>query len=183
LPFLFINGLTLLKYLTLLLLLLVPAVAHADFTGKVVAVKDGDTVVVLDDSNHPVKVRLQGIDAPELKQPYGREAKKYAASLVYGQTVTVREAGTDRYGRTLGDLILPDGRSMQEEMLRAGYAWHYTHYDSSQRLADLEAEARTAQRGLWADLNPTPPWEFRHDERLEKDKSHSYRQYRLRRRY
>jgi micrococcal nuclease len=166
-----------------LLFLSLPAIAFANFTGRVIAVKDGDTVVVLDGSYRQVKVRLQGIDAPEYKQPYGMAAKKYAKSLVYRKMVTVREAGTDRYGRTLGDLILPDGRSMQEEMLRAGYAWHYTHYDSSQRLADLESDARSAGRGLWADLNPTPPWEYRRDERLEKNRRHTYRRYRPRIRY
>lgn len=157
-------------------------ISFATFTGTVTAVKDGDTIVVLDDRNRPVKVRLEGIDAPEFKQPYGRAAKKYASSLAFGKTVTVTGTGTDRYGRVLGDVILPDGRSLQEEMLKAGLAWHYKHFNSSQRLADLETEAREAGRGLWADLNPTPPWEFRHDKKLEKNKTYRHREYHPRRR-
>jgi len=148
----------------LLLLLCLPSFALADFAGKVIAVKDGDTLVVLNDSS-PVTIRLQGIDAPEIGQAYGRAAKKYASGLAYRKYVKVHEMGTDRYGRTLGDLTLPGGRDFSEEMLRAGYAWHYKHYNSSKRLADLEDEAKSASRGLWADPKSVPPWEYRRLER------------------
>jgi micrococcal nuclease len=152
-----------------------PALAFADFTGLCTAVKDGDTIVVLVDNHIPVKVRLQSIDAPELKQPFGKAAKRYASTLVYHRTVTVLEEGTDKYGRTLGEVTLPDGRDFSEEMLRAGYAWHYKQYDQSQKLADLETDAHDAQRGLWADLDPTPPWEFRHKENSDKEEPGSGR--------
>lgn len=172
-------------YLTSVLLLLFlsfPAPALAEFLGTVTGVKDGDTIIVLDDENRPVKVRLQGIDAPELKQPYGRAAKRYASGLVYGKTVTVTQLGTDRYGRVLGDVTLPDGRNFQEEMLKAGYAWHYKKYNDSQKFADLENEAHAAGLGLWADLNPTPPWEYRQQERFEKNETYRVREYHPRRR-
>ncbi|MGC2423952.1 MAG: thermonuclease family protein [Nitrospirota bacterium] len=153
------------KFLLLFLVFIaIPALALADFSARVVKVKDGDTVVVLYDNHIPVNLRLQKIDAPELGQRFGKEAKKYASDLLYNQTVTVREGGVDKYYRLLGELTLPDGRDFSEEMLRAGYAWHYKQYDQSQKLADLENEAHDAQRGLWVDLDPTPPWEFRRTE-------------------
>ncbi len=151
--------------------IVIPSLAFADFTGLCTAVKDGDTIVVLIDNHIPVKVRLHGIDAPEMKQPFGKAAKRYASTLVYHRIVTVREEGTDKYGRTLGEVTLPDGRDFSEEMLREGYAWHYKQYDQSQKLADLETEAHDAQRGLWADLDPTPPWEFRHMENSDNEQT------------
>ncbi len=158
-----------------------PTLAFADFTGLCTAVKDGDTIVVLIDNHIPVKVRLHGIDAPEIKQPFGKAAKRYASTLVYHRIVTVREEGTDKYGRTLGEVTLPDGRDFSEEMLRAGYAWQYKQYDQSQKFADLETEAHDAQRGLWADLDPTPPWEFRHMENSDNEQiKFSHRERRLR---
>ncbi len=67
----------------------------------------------------------------------------------------------DRYGRTVGVVLLPDGRSLNHELVRAGLAWMYRRYTDDQSLSDLEEEARVARRGLWADRNPNPPWEWR----------------------
>jgi endonuclease YncB( thermonuclease family) len=69
---------------------------------------------------------------------------------------------TDRYGRTVAEIILPDGRNLNQEIVRAGFAWWYVKYACHDaELERLEAEARAAGRGLWADKEPTPPWEFR----------------------
>ncbi len=156
-------------------LMLFPSLALADFTGRCIKVKDGDTIAVLYKKDIQVNIRLNGIDAPELKQPYGIDAKRYAKSLVYDKNVTVRDTGMDNYGRTMAWIVLPDGRDFSEEMLKAGYAWHYSQYDHSQKLADLEQAARDAQVGLWADFNPTPPWDFRHEEEALKDIKLHYR--------
>ncbi len=67
----------------------------------------------------------------------------------------------DRYGRTVGVVLLPDGRSLNHELVRAGLAWMYRRYTNDESLSDLEEEARVARRGLWADRNPIPPWEWR----------------------
>jgi endonuclease YncB( thermonuclease family) len=75
--------------------------------------------------------------------------------------VTVESTGRDRYGRLLATVRLPDGRSANEEIVRAGYAWWFRRYSRDRALARLEAEAREAHRGLWADPHPVPPWEFR----------------------
>ncbi|MGD1047301.1 MAG: thermonuclease family protein [Candidatus Krumholzibacteriaceae bacterium] len=107
------------------------------------------------------KVRVNGIDSPELGQPFGMNAKQYASTLIFGRVVTVRTFGTDRYGRTLGDAVLADGRSLSREMVRAGFAWWYRQYSNDRGLEALETEARQSRRGLWADASPTAPWAWR----------------------
>jgi len=148
--------------LLLAVLCLLPATrAGAEsFSGKVVGVSDGDTISVMCDGE-AVKVRLSGIDCPEKKQAYGERAKQFTSDLAFGKTVTVSYSKKDRYGRVLGVVELPGGRVLNEELLRAGYAWHYTRYSKDRTLAELEEEARKARRGLWRDPDPVPPWEFR----------------------
>ena len=68
----------------------------------------------------------------------------------------------DKYGRTLAEVTLPDGKSFNQEIVRSGYAWWFRRYSNDEVLKQLEEEARTAKRGLWADEAPLPPWEFRH---------------------
>ena len=140
--------------------------AWADFTGKVVAVADGDTVSVLRDGTTTVKIRLNGIDCPEKKQPFGTRAKQFTSDLAFGKTVTVIEKEKDRYGRTVGEVILPDGRSLNHELVRAGLAWWYRRYaPNDAELEALEAEARAGKRGLWVDTDtaapPVQPWAWR----------------------
>jgi endonuclease YncB( thermonuclease family) len=73
----------------------------------------------------------------------------------------VRATGRDRNGRLLGEVVLPDGRSLNQELVRAGYAWWFRKYSRDGRLARLEEEARADRRGLWADQAPEAPWDFR----------------------
>ena len=87
---------------TTLILFFFCSLAHADITGRVVAVTDGDTIKVLDADNTQYKVRLTGIDAPEKKQPFGDASRKNLASLVAGKEVLVESNKQDRYGRALG---------------------------------------------------------------------------------
>ena len=132
-----------------------------EFSGKVIGVTDGDTLTVLR-GRSPVKIRLQGIDCPESGQDFGSRAKSLTSELSFGQAVKVQGHGLDRYGRTVADVILPDGRSLNQELVREGVAWWFRKYaphDST--LSRLEAEARAAKRGLWSQPNPIPPWEWR----------------------
>jgi endonuclease YncB( thermonuclease family) len=146
--------------------LLVPLSAAADqFTGKVVGISDGDTISVLREGK-AVKVRLYGIDAPEKAQAFGTQARKFTSDLVFQRDVTVVVHTTDRYGRLVGEVLLPDGRSLNQELVKAGMAWWYRPYaPNDPALAQLEAEARTAKRGLWADAHPVPPWQWRKGQR------------------
>ena len=149
---------------TLLLLccLLVPLVAVGDeFTGRVVGISDGDTISVLRDGK-AVKVRLYGIDAPEKAQPFGTQARKFTSERAIQQTVTVVYRSTDRYGRLIGEVVLPYGQNLGQEVVRMGLAWWYAQYaPKDETLFLLEAEARLAKRGLWADAHPIPPWLWR----------------------
>lgn len=138
-----------------LLLVFAPLLLFA-FSGKVVSVHDGDTITILAEKEQ-VKIRLFGIDAPELKQPFGRKSKEFLASMVAGKNVEVEQQGNDRYGRAIGIVFL-DGRDINKEMVASGYAWAFRKF--SKKYAPQESEAKFEKRGLWHD-NPTPPWEWR----------------------
>lgn len=149
----------------LLLIVLLPSISNASsFTGKVITVLDGDTIDVLH-NNQPERIRLHGIDAPEKGMPYGQAAKEYVLDMAALMVVTVEVRDTDTYGRTVGEVILPDGRSLNRDIVRAGYAWWYRKYSSDASLGELEQEARIARRGLWRDPKPTAPWEWRAEKR------------------
>ena len=125
-----------------------------------VGVSDGDTITVLAGTAQ-VKVRLNGIDCPERAQAFGAKARQLTAELAFGKRVTVRPSGHDRYGRVLGEVVLPDGRVLNEELVAAGMAWHYTRYSDDATLARLERRAREARVGVWSERRPVAPWEFR----------------------
>lgn len=138
--------------------------------GRVVGVSDGDTVTVLDASNTSYKIRLLGIDAPEKAQDFGKVAKQVLSDRIFGKQVRVRVKSKDRYGRTLGTVLL-DGADINLNMLKEGLAWHYKHYADSQfpgdteRYARAEVAARNARAGLWGYPDPIEPWQWRQDHR------------------
>ncbi|MEO8502459.1 MAG: thermonuclease family protein [Acidobacteriota bacterium] len=131
-----------------------------EIRGLVVSVHDGDTVTVKTDGE-TLRVRMAAIDAPELDQPFGETARRFTDELVYRQLVTLRVIGHDGYGRTLAFVILSDGRVLERELLAAGLAWQYRMFSADRDLQDLEAEARVAHWGLWANPFPIAPWEWR----------------------
>lgn len=137
--------------------------AHAqdEFTGKVVGVSDGDTIKVLR-LGKQVRVRLSGIDCPEKRQAFGKRAKRFTSDLVFAKIVTVKVMDIDRYKRIVGEVILEDGTNLNHALVRAGLAWWYQRYaPDDKKLERLEQTARQKKRGLWADPDPVPPWEFR----------------------
>ena len=102
-----------LRYLSsilFLILLCLSTLSYADFSGHVISVLDGDTIEVLH-SQHPERIRLSGIDCPEKGQAYGQKAKHAASALVFGKDVTLQTYGTDKYGRTLTAVLLPERQS------------------------------------------------------------------------
>ena len=135
-------------------------VRTGELEGRVVYVLDGDTVTVLSD-NTQYRIRLNGIDAPEKSQPFGRKSKDYLHNLVYQKDVLITLYGTDKYGRHIGILSTEEIDDVNAAMIEAGMAWHYVKYYPSEEYASLQKEAQEAGRGLWADANPIPPWEFR----------------------
>ena len=135
--------------------------AFADFTGPVVRVLDGDTIEVLH-NQHPERIRLSGIDCPEKAQAYGQKAKHAASALVFGKEVTLQTHGNDKYGRTLADVLLPDGTNVNHALDKESWCWWYRKYAPEDVvLEELEMAARLEKRGLWADPHPMPPWEWR----------------------
>lgn len=141
------------------LLLTLPPLAHC-LTGRVVAVHDGDLITILDGSQEQ-HIRLNGIDCPEKGQPFGFQARHFTSELALGKDVIVGGWGEDARGWIVGDVYLPDGRSLNQELVKAGLAWWYRLYSGNQTLATLEDQARSARRGLWVDPHPVPPWEWR----------------------
>jgi micrococcal nuclease len=149
------------RHIILFLLFASPACA-AEYPARVVGIAVGDTLTVLAAGRTQLKIRLSGIDAPESGQDFGTRAKQAASSMAFGKTVTLIERDTDRYGRTVAEIILPDGRSMNREMVGQGMAWWYRKYAPGDKvLAQLEAEARRQRRGLWNQSAPMPPWNWR----------------------
>lgn len=132
----------------------------AGWTGLVVVIADGDTIDVLRDGR-PVKVRIASIDTPERGQPWGKRAKQATAELAFKKQVRVLPKEVDRYGRTVADVFLPSGHSLGQVLVANGLAWYYREYSSETLLGKLERSARAAGKGLWADPNPVPPWEWR----------------------
>ncbi|MBX9771582.1 MAG: thermonuclease family protein [Candidatus Obscuribacterales bacterium] len=145
-------------------ILLLP-VAAQELTGRVVGVSDGDTITILS-NRQLIRIRLAGIDCPEKHQAFGQKAKQFTSALVYDKVVTVNGHGRDRYGRTIADVLLEDGRSLNQELIGAGYAWWYRQYaPGNTELGLSEGRARENKQGLWVEPNPIPPWEFRHRKR------------------
>jgi len=142
----------------------------ATIEGWVVGVTDGDTVTVLDGSNTQHKIRLAGIDAPEKKQAFGARSKQSLSDLVFDRQVSVETDKRDRFGREVG-VILVNGKDANLEQVTRGFAWHYKAYEREQSANDrklydfAEQEARARRRGLWADVDPMPPWDYRHSKR------------------
>jgi micrococcal nuclease len=128
--------------------------------GHVVKVIDGDTFE-MKAGNEKFRVRLFGIDSPERGQAFNVKAKEFTASLIADREVTVIIRNKDRYGRFVGDVYRDDGLYINSEIVKAGYAWHFTRYSDDPELSRLEQEAQQARRGLWRDDHPVPPWEFR----------------------
>jgi len=155
------------RWLVLILLLGLQWVAHADvLLGHVVGVSDGDTITVLDEIKQRHVIRLMGIDAPEKAQAFGQQSKKSLSDLVFDKDVSVTWYKKDRYGRTVG-LVLVDDTDVCLEQIKRGLAWHYKQYEREQsfedrsRYADAEEETRNARMGLWVDDNPIEPSKYR----------------------
>jgi micrococcal nuclease len=132
------------------LLLCGPAFAFDDvLKGVVTHVTDGDTLWVRPEGAAPVKVRLQGIDAPERCQPWGVQSREALRARVLHRPVTVRTRARDDYQRTIGVVEL-DGHDVAAQLVRDGHAWSQRYRRSLGPYAAQEAEARSARRGLFA---------------------------------
>ena len=147
--------------LTVLILLVAwAALAHAAyaFDAVVTTCHDGDTCTLADGT----RLRLHAIDAPELGQPYGSEARARINLLVAGHHVDVRPTGDRSYRRMVADLVLSDGRDVAAVMVTSGYAWVEPRWNGDPSQPARQLGAQLARRGLWAADYPVPPWAWRH---------------------
>lgn len=145
---------------TLILTLLSLGLCYSQ-SGKVIKVKDGDTIVVLDSLNHQTTIRLAEVDCPEKTQAFGSSSKDFTIAQVATKTVTYQVVSIDRYGRTIAKVFYDNGKYLSEEIIKFGLGWHYKQYSSSEKLAALERNARKQKTGLWFDPNPISPYLFR----------------------
>ena len=157
---------TFLKKTLLATLLFFPCVALAEvLLGTVIAVHDGDTITLQNESGQK-KIRLAGIDAPELKQPYGVESREALKGAVIDRQVQVETTKADKYGRVVGKVAL-DGQDINLNQVLFGMAWVYREYLRELSKVDktlyLEAEAQSKAiaAGLWRDSNLIEPWIWR----------------------
>lgn len=134
---------------------------------EVVGISDGDTFTARC-AGGQIRVRFQGIDAPESKQAFGNVARQYLAQLVFRQNVRiVQTKATRSYDRVVANVYDPTGADVGLKMIQGGLAWHYKQFAHEQTLSDrlkyasAESTARKEKIGLWFDANPTPPWDFR----------------------
>ena len=143
----------------LIFLLIISPVSPADarmLEGRVVGVRDGDTIELLDAARERHVIRLAHIDTPEKAQPYGNRAKQFVSSLVYGKTVSIEVTDRDRYGRIVGVVYL-EGANVNLLIVKSGYAWWYRQYSRDVSYGRSELDAFERQSGLWADSRPVPP--------------------------
>lgn len=132
-------------------------------TGTCKRVLDGDTFVLNDNTT----VQIWGIDAPELKQSHGQEARTWLQNTIglKGVELRIKVKGTDDKGRTLGMVYIQGNQRRNSNigtlMVKAGMAWFDDYNAPEAGLADEMEKARKAKKGLWADENPVKPYLFR----------------------
>lgn len=152
------------KKITIYIFLLLSFISFSQTfqTGKVVAIKDGDTVIIIDTLNNQYTLRLAEVDCPEKNQPFGTKAKQFTSDQIYLKDIKYTITDKDRYGRSIAMIYYDkDDKYLSAEIIKAGMGWHYKRYSKSKELAILEDIAKRNKIGLWVDSNPIEPSEWR----------------------
>ena len=136
------------------------ALAQAEFVARVLIVHEGDRLTVHHQGRKDM-IYLRGVDCPELKQPYGKQAKHATAAYIANREVVVRDLKRDRQGRMTADILLPDGRQIAHELIKEGLAWVQPGGSGDQALKDMEELAKASKNGLWSESDPVPPWKWK----------------------
>lgn len=161
------------KAISCLIFWLVFSVAAANsegITGKVISVIDGNTIEFQTADNEVFKFVLSGIDAPELNQEFGQEAKKFLEKLVAGEEAVITIEGKDRLGNRVGTLKYGKDKDPRAELLEKGLAWT-AEKNPKPEFEILKEAAKSHEKGLWEQPNPTPPWTFRRQQTMLTAKS------------
>ncbi|TDE12936.1 nuclease [Dyadobacter psychrotolerans] len=127
---------------------------------EVIGIQDGDTIELKfvftgKKAGHrkdmPLRIRFLHVNSPERGKPYYKVAKQFTSDLCFRKVVQIRHEGNfDRYGRLLGELVLPDGKVLNKELVKKGYAVHFKKYSSSAEYSNLEIQARNKKIGIWS---------------------------------
>ena len=144
-----------------------PVFGQFDLYAQVVRVSDGDTIII-QAGDIDFRVRLHGIDAPELRQPMGTEARLMLERLLgvgsgripNPPTVRLMVTDIDRFGRIIARVFIEE-QEVNLSLLELGYAWHYLEFDQSPEYARAQETAQRDRRGVWAEDDPIAPWEWR----------------------
>ncbi len=129
-------------------------------SGKVTRIIDGDSILVTDSKYVEYEVQLEGIDAPEIKQDFGKESTEGLSKLLKDKTVRITWKSKDNFERPLAQIYDGD-KHINMEMIKSGMAWHFKRYNKDEELANAETAAKEAKKGLWAKESPVAPWDYR----------------------
>lgn len=132
-------------------------------SGTVIKINDGDTLTIINGENKRVKIRLYGIDSPELDQSHGQNAKRFLSEKVLEKNITAEILDIDRYKRCVGR-VFSDGTDINRMMVEEGHAWVYARYCEIAECAQwekLQKAAREQKKGLWSQKYPVEPWKWR----------------------
>ena len=141
-----------------------PPVKEESIEGDVTKVIDGDSIKVRTSDGMEYEIQIEGTDAPELKQPFGKESAEALQKMLGTSKVKVTWQKKDNFERLLAQVYVED-KHINSEMIRTGNAWHFKRYNQSKKLADLEIEAKKEKLGLWGTDNPQAPWDYRKENR------------------
>ena len=154
--------------LVLAVLATCPALSWADFSARVVTVHEGDRLTIRHGGRSEM-IYLKEIDCPELKQPYGKQAKHVTAAIVGNRDIVVRALTRDKQGRMSAEVfLLPNGPNVGRELVKEGLAWWQRSGSGDRGLGDLEELARAEHKGLWSEPDPVPPWKWRATKRVSR---------------
>jgi micrococcal nuclease len=133
--------------------------------GKVTNVFDGNTIELVTEQDEFYKIKLAGIDCPEVQQPFGPEAKNLLEKSVKGKKVEVFVQGKNRWGVRQAIVIPARGNDPRIKLLAQGLAWT-SEKNANPEFESLRLDALTRAKGLWKDKDPIPPWIFRRQQTM-----------------
>jgi len=131
-------------------------------TGTLDSVIKGDTISILNKGKN-VEIRLFGIDTPEQTQAFGQNARNFTGGKAAKGEIRVEPITKDENGRTVA-MVFVNGINLNEQIISQGFGWVYRQHCKKSICTEwlqLESNAKASRKGLWADANPTPPWEYR----------------------
>jgi micrococcal nuclease len=151
-----------------IILFFISALYFSQTRGKIIKIKDGDTVVVLLKDKTQETLRLAEVDCPENSQAFGKNAKQFTSSEVFGKNVIFYRTTKDRYRRTIAKIFYDNNKYLSAEIIKAGFGWWYYKASKNIELQKMQQEAKKNKLGLWSDKKAISPWDFRASKKKKK---------------